>query len=344
MPRSVIGQVSWQAMLGDFISTISISCTGLIVAGSLAGDAVVFDADGATVAKLANHPMGVLCTAWSPEGTRVAIGGHDGFARVHDSDGRELNAVRCKGWIAAVKWSPDGSLLAIAAGKSLIICDAAGSRVHGYPDVSSTITSISWATNGRRVGVTSYGGITWYDPDHLPHDAPSRTHRFKGSPLELQLSPNGKWACAGFQDSSIHLWRLWSGDDLSMSGYPAKIELLSFRDDSLWMASTCLDELTVWDFSGRGPKGTRPASGIAHERHISTLAWQPAGDRLATGGADGRLVLWPSPKSVSRPLTPVDVSDHEVAVANLAWLPDATALIVGRADGTVERRLIRTGR
>lgn len=340
MPRHVIGEVSWQALLGDFVSTISISGTGLIVAASLAGDAIVVDVDGTIVCKLTDHPMGVLSAAWSPNGSRFAVGGQDGLVRVYESGGRELNAIRCNGWIAAAQWSPDGALLAVAAGRSLVVCDADGALVHRYPDVSSTITSVAWATNGRRVGVTSYGGITWYDPDHLPHDAPSRTHRFKGSPLELQLSPNGKWACAGFQDSSIHLWRLWSGDDLSMSGYPAKIELLSFRHDSQWMASICLDELTVWDFSGRGPKGSRPASGIAHERHISTLAWEPAGDRLATGGADGRLVLWPSPKSVNRALVPLETLDHEIAIATLAWLPGGDALMVGRADGTLEHRTI----
>jgi WD40 repeat protein len=163
---------------------------------------------------------------------------------------------------------------------------------------------------------------------------------FKGSPLSIVLAPNGKWACAGFQDASIHLWRLWSGDDLSMSGYPAKIEHLGFRHDSHWMASACLDELTVWDFSGKGPKGSRPAAGTAHDRHISCLQWEPGGTRLATGGADGRLVVWPSPRSVNRPLEPLHMLDGDTAVATIAWHPDAASILVGRADGTFERRPI----
>jgi len=337
----MIGETGWQLQLGDYITALSVSPDGeLVAAGSLAGDAILVATDGSLVSKLTEHSMGVLCGAWSPDGNRLAIGGQDGLVRVYDRSGDELGVLAGTGWIAQVAWSPDGSLLAVTDGRQLALCDSDAGLVHRFPAVSSTITAISWATNGRRVGVTSYGGITWYDPDHLPREAPSRTHVFKGSPLALVLAPNGKWACAGFQDSSIHLWRLWSGDDLSMSGYPAKIEHLAFRDDSQWMASACLDELTVWNFSGKGPKGTRPATGNAHERHISCLEWEPAGTRLLSGGADGRLVLWASPRSVNRPLEPAVVHEGEVAVAAAAWHPTGESILVGRADGTVEQRPI----
>ena len=199
---------------------------------------------------------------------------------------------------------------------------------------------MAWATNGQRVGVSSYGCITWYDPGNLPNLAPSRTHQWKGSLLSLALAPNGRWACAGAQDASIHLWRLWSGDDLSMSGYPSKIEHLAFRHDSRWMASACLGEITFWDFSGRGPKGTRPASGEAHDRHITTLTWQPAAKVLASGGADGRIALWPSPRKPGQQLTPIGISDGGSGIAGLAWHSAGTSLLVSRADGNIEHRPI----
>ncbi|CAB4553061.1 unannotated protein [freshwater metagenome] len=158
------------------------------------------------------------------------------------------------------------------------------------------------------------------------------------------LSPTGKWACAGYQDASIHLWPLWSGDELTMSGYPAKIEHLAFRHDGRWLASACLEELTVWSFAGKGPKGTRPAAGTAHDGRITWVGWQPGRDVLATGGQDGRLVLWPSPASVDHPLEPIDVVDGDDVdgdgdeVATAAWTPDARGLVVGRHDGSVEFR------
>jgi len=335
----MIGGIDWQFGLGDFVTALALSPDGeLIAAGSLAGDAVLLGADGMLVCKLSEHPMGVLSSAWSPDGSRLAIGGQDGMLRVYSRTGDPIGTIDGTGWIAVLAWSPDGSYLAAADGRHLTIVSADGEVIQRYPQVSSTITAVTWAPSGRRVGVTSYGGISWYDPDHLPSARPSRTHEFKGSPLSLVLAPNGKWACAGFQDASIHLWRLWSGDDLSMSGYPAKIEHLGFRHDSRWMASACLDELTMWDFSGRGPKGTRPAAGTAHDRHISCLRWEPNGTRLITGGAEGRLAIWPSPRSVNRPLEPIAIDDGDVAVATVAWAPDARSILVARADGSLECR------
>lgn len=154
--------------------------------------------------------------------------------------------------------------------------------------------------------------------------------------LSLAIAPNGRWACAGAQDSTIQLWRLWSGNDLSMSGYPAKIEHLAFRPDSRWMASACLGEITVWDFAGRGPKGTRPAAAEAHTRHVAALAWNPAGDSLASAAADGHLVLWPSPTRQGQRLRPIAEVDGGRAAASLAWLPGGDAVVSGWADGCVE--------
>lgn len=120
-----------------------------------------------------------------------------------------------------------------------------------------------------------------------------------------------------------------------MDGYPAKVEYLAFRHDGRWMANACLGDLTVWDFSG-SPAGTAPAVGAAHDRHIAALAWQPAGTLLATGDADGRLVLWPSPRRKAGEIVPISVVDGDVGVSRLAWSPDGQTLAVGFADGRVE--------
>lgn len=333
----MIGDASWRLQLGDYVSTIDVAPDGdHVVAGSLDGDVTLVGVDGSVIRKLDEHAMGVLCAAWSPDGSRLAVGGQDGRVRVYARTGELVTILNGSAWISSLAWSPDGLLLAAADGRHLVLCGRDAATVHRFPAVSSTITKVAWATNGKRVGVTSYGGITWYDPERLDDAAPARTHAFKGSPLTLALAPDGRWACAGFQDATIHLWRLWSGDELSMSGYPAKLEHLAFRHDSAWMASACLEELTVWDFSGKGPKGRAPAIGSVHEHHISCLAWEPDGTRLLTGGADGRLVLWPSPRSTRRPLEPEHVRFSEPGVAALCWHPSGNSAVVGLADGTVE--------
>lgn len=310
----------------------------LVAAGSLGGDAVLIDAAGGIVAKLVDHDFGVLSASWSPGGDVVAVGGHDGLVRLYDRSSDAVATVSTGGWVAALAWSPDGGLLAVGAGRSLTLVRAAGGVVHRFDEVPSTVTAVAWSPDGKRVGVTSYGGITWYDPT-APTRGPVRRHEWKGSLLALALSPTGRWACAGSQDATIHLWKLWSGGDLSMSGYPAKIEHLAFRSDGRWMASACLGEITVWDFA-KSPAGTAPASGEVHGRHISAMAWQPNGDMLASAGADGRVVLWPSPRRPGQALQPLAVTSEGAAIGAMAWDQSGSALTIGRADGEVELRRV----
>lgn len=337
----MISEPTWQVHLADYVAALSLSPDGRsAAAGSLAGDAVAIDIASGEVDKLNDHSFGVSAIEWSPDGARLAVAGHDGVVRIYDPNRELCSTVEVDGWVGCLAWSPDSQLLAVAAKRALTLVGNDGRAMHHYPDVSSTITAVAWANNGKRVGVTSYGGVTWYDPDNLPNDSPSRTHQWKGSLLSLALAPNGRWACAGAQDASIHLWRLWSGDDLSMSGYPSKIEHLAFRHDSHWMASACLGEITFWDFSGRGPKGTRPASGEAHNRHITTLVWKPSANVLASGCADGRIALWPSPRKPGQQLAPLAITDEGSGITSVAWHPDGTAIVASRADGTIEHRQI----
>lgn len=118
-----------------------------------------------------------------------------------------------------------------------------------------------------------------------------------------------------------------------MSGYPTKVEHLTWHHSSRYMAVGNLGEITVWDFSGRGPQGSRPRQMEGHDRHISALAFQHRGDVLASADADGRLVLWDGTARRARPLDRLD--DLGSAVSCLAWSPDDRHLMVATAAGRV---------
>lgn len=337
MSDIALGTASWRSALADWVEVVVPSPSGEVAAiGSLAGDAVVVDLrTGDVIATLADHAMGVLATAWSPDGSTLAVGGQDGAVRRYGGDGRTLGEAALGGWVAALAWSPDGRYLAAAAGRRVHLLDGTGAAT-ALEEQTSTVTALAWSADGSRLGVAAYGGVRWYEPDRLPDTAPARSMAWKGSLLSLVTAPDGRWACSGAQDNSIHLWRLWSGDDLQMSGYPSKVEHLAFHHDSRWMAAACLGEVTVWDFGGKGPAGRAPATGEGHDRHITAIGWQPGGDLLASAGADGRVALWPSPRRAGQTLRAAAVADHDTSASTLAWLPTGDGLLVGRADGAVE--------
>jgi WD40 repeat protein len=326
----------WTADLGDYVTVTAASPAGdLLLAASLSGRAALLDiASGRLTAELPSHPFGVLAGAWSRDGRWLATAGQDDRLRLHAvtdatagcSSGVE---VPLDGWGATLAWSPADELVAVGAGRTVSVHQPDGSVIGRWSDLPSTVTAVAWSIDGISVGATCYGGVHWFRPA-TPTKAP-RHFVWKGSLLSLVPSPDGKWAAAGCQDASIHLWRLWSGKDLEMSGYPAKIEHLAWHRSSRYLAVGGVGDVTVWDFAGRGPRGTRPVTLDGHTRHVTAVEFEPTGDRLVSADAAGDLHLWSPPKRT----TPVGHLQLPAGIAGVAWRHDGSGLYVGGADGTV---------
>jgi WD40 repeat protein len=308
------------ATLDDYVSAVAWSPDGdRLVAASLAGEVALL-ANGA-VRPLPGHPGGVLGACWSADGT-LATAGQDGFVRAHRGD--ESWSVELGGWVHALAWRPDSSLLAAGAGRDAVLIDTSGAVVvrHRAP---ATVASLTWVPGGRRVGVGHYGGITWLEP---PGESPKKRFEWKGSILTLVASPDGRWVASGNQDNSVHVWRLWSGDDMQMTGYAAKIEHLAWHPTSRWLCVGDIGEVTCWDFAGRGPQGSRPKELKGHGRRITGLAF--GGKRLASASADGTVRFWTLPSTKVERV--VEVSEE---ISSICWHPSHRRLAVGGAQGRV---------
>ena len=332
----------WRVDVDDYVQVLEVCGErGQAVVGSLGGDAALIDVDDGSATGLARHEMGVLSAAWSADGSRVAVGGQDGCVRIYDHAGAAHGVVDASAWVTALAWSPNAPVLAVGAGRHLLITDQDGAVLHDFDDQPSTVTAVAWSADGSRVGATAYGGIGWHD---VVGKRSGRRRRFdwKGSLLSLAMSPDGAWACAGGQDATVHLWRLWSGKDLAMSGYPSKIERIGFRHDSRWLAVACLGELTVWDFGGKGPAGTEPAAASGHDNHIEDVAWDPSGRTVATGGGDCRTIVWAAPTRAGQDMSPVTALESDAATSRLRWIGE-DSLLVGRADGGLVRLALSGG-
>ncbi len=325
MPGLTATDVSAVLQLDDYVSALGWSADGeSLVAGSLGGDAAVVQ--GTRRIDLPVHAGGVLSAAWSPTAPIVAVGGADGVVRCTSEDGASAEPVAVRGWVNQLAWRPDGSLLAAAAGRDAVFLDATGAVVdrHAHP---STVTAIAWTPSGMRLAAGCYGGVWWYQPGT---EGVHKHFDWKGSVLTLAVSPNTRWIASGNQDNSVHVWRLWTGDDMEMSGYEAKIEHLAWDRSSRWLCVAGIGEVTLWDFSGRGPQGSRPKTLDGHTRRVTALAF--SGSTLASASADGTVRLWNVPKN--KPLAVIDVEDE---ITRLAWHPRGGALAIGTATGTVLR-------
>jgi WD40 repeat protein len=329
----VLGAPVWSASLEDFVSALAWAPDGSRLAvGSLGGESVLLDpVSGRVVHQLPHHELGVLSCAWRPDGGQVAVGGHDGRLHIAGVDGEVAASIDLGAWVAALAWRPDGLQLAAGAGRRLHVLDATGRSLLDSQETASTITAVAWAVNKRRVAAACYGGVSWYEVDHGRQ--PAKQFDWKGSVLCLAPSPDGRWLSVGAQDNTVHIWRLWSAEELEMNGYPTKVEHLAWHHGSRWMAVGNLGEITIWDFAGKGPGGRRPQQIEAHRRSISALAFQPRGDLLVSGARDGELIVWDTSGKVARE---VARRSHPEAIAAVSWSPDGRHLAVATAGGRVD--------
>ena len=315
---------------------------GLIAVAGAGGTAWILDArDGNPVATV-TLPGGLLAADFSADGAHLALAGPAGHALWRREDGRTLT-FRTGTWSNAVRWSSghsaataaDAPRLAIASGRRASVVDVDGATLWQTDPCPSTVTDLRWLRSGRRLAVASYGGVYCYER-HA--GAPVSEYRYLGSHLHLAVDPAEKWLCSGNQDASIHIWRVRDAADLTMSGYPDKISRLAFEDTGRYLASDGAPDITVWDFSGKGPEGTRPRMLRAHES-VTALAWRPGGEAiLASSGVEGLLAVWraASGRSGGRH-RPAFEHEHAQPIAALAWSgPDL--LVSAERGGAIHAR------
>ncbi|MEE6167709.1 MULTISPECIES: WD40 repeat domain-containing protein [unclassified Mycolicibacterium] len=327
MNTTVLPAHSWRINVDDAVAALSAAPDGRVAVAGAEGSLVLVSAQGA-IERRRDLSRGCLAAHWSPAGDRIAVGSIHGVD-ILDAEGTVLCSRR-KGWCASVAWSADGSRLAAAVGSAVMILDAEGNELFSA-ERDSTVTAVAWVN--RRVATAAYGGVHVYHasptaaPDILP---------FTGSLLALAISPDRRWAASGNQDATLHVWRIGrGGDELEMSGYPTKISTLEFSPDSALLASGGGQDVTVWDFTGPGPRGRTPRILRAHDATVTALAWSPRGDLLAAAAGDGQVALWePRRGRPGRPLAAQDILSEQAPATAISW--DATGrLLAGWSDATV---------
>src|SRR3954469_21176373 len=303
------------AQLDDYVVDLAWSPDGtqLAIAGGEGKVALAAVAAGAPAMRvIGEHLLGTLALAWQPRGTRVVTAGQDGAVVLWDAEAaRELR--RWKPGLSAAQalaWAPDGELLAIAAGKVVSLWNAQGEKVHSFAAAASTAVALAFDRPGTDLGVALNGEIAVHRIDKSRYE--TRRYKWPAPCLTVDFSGNGRFIASGMADGSVHFWNRSTGKDSQMRGYDGRVQLVGWSDNSRYLASSAGNEVVLWDFSGRGPEGTKPIVLSGHTDRIDTLGWQPGGEHLVSGGRDWRVALW-RPGKAREPID-VQMSDSDVSV------------------------------
>ena len=209
------------------------------------GRVVAWDTDTGELTRTIDIPWEAYGLAVTPDGERLLVNGTGGWALYDLDTGEEIwnhETDVSGGWIAGLPLAgaaPDGSLLAVLRGETLILLDpASGEEVvsEELTGGAGTLTRVAFSADSRTVAVGSQsGGLHFLDAATLERVAPDR-RLTAGIVIDLQVSPDGSILAAMGAGGDVTLfdpttWRPYGKPVVDGLGKG----FLSFTDDSLRM-------------------------------------------------------------------------------------------------------------
>jgi len=223
------------------------------------------------------------------DGERIVTGGDDSKVMVTVAGGAvsALATDDKKRWIDQVALAPDGSL-AWSAGKTAHVRTGKGEQ-RSF-EAPSTVAGLAFLPKGLRLAIAHYNGATLWFPNATgaaPHQL-----EWKGSHLGITVSPDGRFVVTTMQEPMLHGWRIADEKHMRMSGYSVRVRSLSWTAGGDFLATSGSEQLILWPFDGKdGPMGRQPTILARRDSRVSVVAAHPRQPVVATGYADGAVLL-----------------------------------------------------
>lgn len=327
-------------VLDDAVTDAVVAASGeWIAAGTAAGGVLRFDYAGNQTGDWQAHSSGVIRMRLQPgQGDQLATAGEDGRVMLWNChDGVELGCLLDeRSWVEHLAWTPDGSVLAVAARKTLSLWEGADALGMWY-DAKRHILALAWAPDGRRLATAANKGLYLWRIGKAGNEAadPVQLLSFPGAPVSVAWQPNGGALAAGTQDGFLQIWRS-SGlgragaknraSQLTMKGYPSKVSRLSWHPSRPLIASAGGPDIVLWYLPRTG--GNAKGQPLRHHgTTVTALGWSPDGSFLASGDRAGRLCIW----NASGDALFTQTFNDEISV--LRWFPDSKQLLIGDIAG-----------
>jgi WD40 repeat protein len=233
-------------------------------------------------------------TAWSPDGTMIAMALTDGRVRLLDpTTGRTTGILAGHDGSATITaFSPDGSLLASGtADGTVLVWNVATRRIDGAPfKATGGVYGTAFSPDGKDLAIADVqGSVTIYD---LKMRRAIHTYDAHDYLIRVAFSPDGNTlALAG--DGGTRLVDVKTELPLGepLAGHTAPVTFVSFSGDGRTLATASLDgTIILYDVASHQPIGNPLDAG--YSGGVSTSSLTPDGRELATSYGDGHVVIW----------------------------------------------------
>ena len=275
------------------------------------------------------HTSGMLTAAFTADA--IISGGEDGQIVRTGADGaRQVLADEGGKWIDAIATGQDGAI-AWSFGRTVRARSARGEiRTMSAP---TTARGLAFLPKGYRLALSHYNGASLWFPNASAEPEPLP---WKGSHLDLTVSPDGRYVVTSMQENALHGWRIADKAHMRMTGYPAKTRSMSWSYDGNWLATAGAEAAIIWPFSGKdGPMGKAPRECGVRPVRVSQVAFHPGALVVAIGYEDG-FVMLVRLTDASELLVRMPASGEGAkAITALAWDKTGRHLAIAGADGYV---------
>jgi WD40 repeat protein len=289
------------------------------------GDGAVLLGEPGQTRRVVAHPGGSILAAVD-DGKLLLTGGDDGRVVATSPDGAMRAIADEKGrWIDAL--ATRAGNVAWSAGREVRSRDSAGIvKSHVAP---TTARGLCFLPKGYRLAICHYNGVSLWFPNV---EAAPTLLEWKGSHLDVVVSPDGRFLVTSMQENALHGWRIGDARNMRMTGYPRKTRSLSWSHDGHWLATSGADACIVWPFRDKdGPMGKAPRECGVRAARVSKVAFHPRALVVAVGYEDGFMLLCRLADAAE--ILVREPGSGDGAVSALAWDAIGARLAFGLASG-----------
>ncbi|MGH9845021.1 MAG: protein kinase domain-containing protein, partial [Blastocatellia bacterium] len=336
---------------GDWVRTVQFSPDGrtLAIGGRKDKTLQLFDVKSFNrLAALRGSTGDFFHLTFSDDGKLLAAATRDGFVRLWDVPGRQLRQYDAKheGMIWSVGFSPDGKTICSAGqDRTLRFWDKQTAREIARVNCAFENDTLVFSPDPSTTTVFCTMGDTTRRYDLKKLDLPSVITNPSNSDINsVAIAPNGTTIATVDSIGTITLWDTATASSLPVvSNHPHYLHLQSvdFSPDGKLIALTGetknkepLVELL------NAASGQLAASLTGHTGYVTSAAFSPDGQTLATGSEDRRIKLW----DVSTGQERLTINAHNDSVRAIAFSPDGNRLISEGLDDRARVWDVKTGK
>ena len=245
--------------------------------------------------------------------------------------------------VRAVAWSPDGLLLASAAGDepALLVWDIAteGPAGRPLPGAEAGLWGLDFSPDGRWLAAGAADGavLVWESdgPPVEPRRLISEARPAK-EVYAVRFSPDSRQLAAVRSDNSVELWDVATGKTAGpmLEGATDQLRSVAWSPDGGIVAAAGMDrKVRLWD-AATGAAVETPLTGPWEG--VMSLDWSPNGSYLASGSLDGTVGLWDlAPDRAPEKRQHQRVYPQVGQVTSLVWGGDSHTLAMAGREGRI---------